>query len=81
MLRDIKLAILFIGVRGKLDTVNRGEYAGMGAPPPMPAPAGLEVELARVHAMLAHNSKVYKVFIYTALIFYPLFYKHLLVLV
>lgn len=60
---------MIIGVRGKLDTVNRCDYVGMGAPPPMSTPAGLEVELARVHAMLAHNSKVYKVFIYTALIF------------
>ncbi|XP_026332375.1 uncharacterized protein LOC113239531 isoform X2 [Hyposmocoma kahamanoa] len=61
-LRTDKDAIesLLTGVRGKLDTVNRGDYVGMGAPPPMPAPAGLEAELARVHAMLAHNSKVYK---------------------
>ncbi|XP_026332376.1 uncharacterized protein LOC113239531 isoform X3 [Hyposmocoma kahamanoa] len=58
-LRTDKDAIesLLTGVRGKLDTVNRGDYVGMGAPPPMPAPAGLEAELARVHAMLAHNSK------------------------
>lgn len=42
------------GVRNKLDTVK--------CEAPLPAD-GLEAELARVHAMLAHNSKVYKVFI------------------
>lgn len=54
-----------------MDTVHRGDYAGLSSAPRMPTPAGLEAELARVHAMLAHNSKVYKVFIYTALIFCP----------
>ncbi|XP_047511081.1 uncharacterized protein LOC125053654 isoform X3 [Pieris napi] len=42
---------LLSGVRSKLDTVNLEDPLHGG---------GLEVELARVHAMLAHNSKVYK---------------------
>ncbi|XP_045779532.1 uncharacterized protein LOC123877067 isoform X5 [Maniola jurtina] len=42
---------LLSGVRSKLDSVNVGTRA---------QPSGLEAELARVHAMLAHNSKVYK---------------------
>lgn len=58
----------FPGVRGKLDSVPRGELPPRFNHPPPPASeagAGLEAELARVHAMLAHNSKVYKVFGYT----------------
>ncbi|XP_052744229.1 uncharacterized protein LOC112054339 isoform X5 [Bicyclus anynana] len=39
---------LLTGVRSKLDSVNIGSRA---------QPSGLEAELARVHAMLAHNSK------------------------
>ncbi|XP_045779529.1 uncharacterized protein LOC123877067 isoform X2 [Maniola jurtina] len=39
---------LLSGVRSKLDSVNVGTRA---------QPSGLEAELARVHAMLAHNSK------------------------
>ncbi|XP_069361835.1 uncharacterized protein kmr isoform X5 [Maniola hyperantus] len=39
---------LLTGVRSKLDSVNVGTRA---------QPSGLEAELARVHAMLAHNSK------------------------
>ncbi|XP_045486945.1 uncharacterized protein LOC110995367 isoform X5 [Pieris rapae] len=42
---------LLSGVRSKLDTVNLEDQLHGG---------GLEVELARVHTMLAHNSKVYK---------------------
>ncbi|XP_045517722.1 uncharacterized protein LOC123710075 isoform X3 [Pieris brassicae] len=42
---------LLSGVRSKLDTVNLEDPLHGG---------GLEVELARVHTMLAHNSKVYK---------------------
>lgn len=56
------------GVRGKLDSVPRGDLPPRMAnnPPPTQASgASLEAELARVHAMLAHNSKVYKVFVYT----------------
>lgn len=65
--------VLFLGVRGKLNSVPRGDLApvtpmGMGhvgaGNPDLGAGGGLEAELARVHAMLAHNSKVYKVFIY-----------------
>ncbi|XP_026497286.2 uncharacterized protein Kmr isoform X6 [Vanessa tameamea] len=42
---------LLTGVRSKLDSVSsRSQQSN----------SGLEVELARVHAMLAHNSKVYK---------------------
>ncbi|XP_045504459.1 uncharacterized protein LOC123701080 isoform X2 [Colias croceus] len=43
---------LLTGVRHKLDTVNMDDMSLPGG--------GLEAELARVHAMLAHNSKVYK---------------------
>ncbi|KAL0819000.1 hypothetical protein ABMA28_008287 [Loxostege sticticalis] len=51
---------LLTGVRGKLDSVPRGDLPPRMAnnPPPTQASgASLEAELARVHAMLAHNSK------------------------
>lgn len=53
----------FLGVRTKLDSVGVSEKVSTTNP-------GLEAELARVHAMLAHNSKVYKVFVYNALIIF-----------
>ncbi|XP_041982982.1 uncharacterized protein LOC121736018 isoform X6 [Aricia agestis] len=43
---------LLTGVRTKLDSVSITDKADTSS--------GLEAELARVHAMLAHNSKVYK---------------------
>lgn len=56
------------GVRGKLDSVQtRGDLTHLTnqRAPAMPemGSGALEAELARVHAMLALNSKVYKVFI------------------
>ena len=64
---------MFPGVRGKLDSVHKGELNLEGNPAPTRRSAptnnqggggGLEEELARVQQMLAHNSKVYKVFVY-----------------
>ncbi|XP_050672404.1 uncharacterized protein LOC126970504 isoform X4 [Leptidea sinapis] len=43
---------LLTGVRQKVNGMKLDEFPGTGG--------GLEAELARVHAMLAHNSKVYK---------------------
>ncbi|KAM3961196.1 pleckstrin homology domain-containing family A member kramer isoform 2-T2 [Aphomia sociella] len=59
---------LLTGVRGKLDSVPRGDLTprtgnagggpvGLGVPQNFPNGSALEAELARVHAMLAHNSK------------------------
>lgn len=53
--------LFFTGVRSKfgsmqVETASRGEQ-------------DLEAELARVHAMLALNSKVYKVFMSTCTLF------------
>lgn len=67
------LRFIFLGVRGKLDSVHKGELNLDGNPAstrrsaPTNNPGGgggLEEELARVQQMLAHNSKVYKVFVY-----------------
>ncbi|XP_047034524.1 uncharacterized protein LOC124640683 isoform X2 [Helicoverpa zea] len=59
---------LLSGVRGKLDSVHKGDInIDMNPannvrrpPPPSNTGGGLEEELARVQQMLAHNSKVYK---------------------
>ncbi|KAL0868486.1 hypothetical protein ABMA27_007968 [Loxostege sticticalis] len=53
---------LLTGVRGKLDSVPRGDLPpcprmANNPPPTQASGASLEAELARVHAMLAHNSK------------------------
>ncbi|XP_063832352.1 uncharacterized protein LOC135081544 isoform X5 [Ostrinia nubilalis] len=48
---------LLTGVRGKLDSVPRGDLPPRVVNQPPPQAPGLEAELARVHAMLAHNSK------------------------
>ncbi|KAJ0172217.1 hypothetical protein K1T71_012190 [Dendrolimus kikuchii] len=53
---------LLSGVRGKMDNIRQSDI-GVGhemLARTRPPPSGLEAELARVHAMLAHNSKVYK---------------------
>lgn len=61
------------GVRDNVQTHKANNvYEGNAGPGRSKAVPGedLEAELARVHAMLAHNSKVYKVFVYIhALIF------------
>lgn len=62
--------------RGELIGGNMGPVSSMGSMGSMASMGsggGLEAELTRVHAMLAHNSKVYKVFIYTMHLFYFLF--------
>lgn len=60
---------MVLGVRGKLATVHKTDLLNEQMRQPS---AGLEAELARVHAMLAHNSKVYKV-LYAPCTFYFLF--------
>lgn len=59
----------FTGVRGKAESVHKhglqndgGVHIGLSSG--STTGGNLEAELARVHVMLAHNSKVYKVFVY-----------------